>query len=77
MYSDPTRIRSHTIKVRLSDRENDLIDALVNYTGEQKAVLIREMVLEAAASALGLQSAPVGAGVEVPLGARLEALNGR
>ena len=65
MYSDPTRIRSHVIKVRLSDREYELIDAFVNYTGEQRAVLIRELILEAAASSLGVKSAPDGSGVEV------------
>lgn len=48
MYSDPSLIREHVIKIRLNDNEARLIDALVNYTGQQKAVLLREMVLEQA-----------------------------
>ena len=59
MYSDPTKIRSHVTKLRFSDEENRLIQALVDYTGEQKAVLLRELILEAAASAIGGHSAPV------------------
>lgn len=58
MYTDPTKIRNHVTKIRLSDEEEDLIRAYVNYTGEQKAVLIRELVLEAAASALGMNINP-------------------
>lgn len=48
MYSDPSLIREHVIKIRLNDNEARLIDALVAYTGQQKAVLLREMVLEQA-----------------------------
>lgn len=58
MYTDPTRIRSNVIKVRLSDEEAALIDALVNYNGGQKAVLVREMILEQAASVLGMNDTP-------------------
>ncbi len=48
MYADPAKIRSHVIKVRLSDEEAALINALVAYTGEQKATLVREIALERA-----------------------------
>ena len=48
MYTDPTRIRSHVVKVRLSEEEARLIQALTDYTGEQKASLIRDLVLERA-----------------------------
>lgn len=52
MYSDPTKIRSHVVKLRFSDEEDRLITALADYTGEQKATLLRELVLDAAASSL-------------------------
>lgn len=37
MYSDPTKIRSHIVKIRLSDEEHKFVQAYVDYTGEQKA----------------------------------------
>jgi hypothetical protein len=48
MYSDPSLIREHVVKLRLNDREDELITAWVNYTGQQKATLLREMLLEQA-----------------------------
>lgn len=48
MYTDPSLIREHVVKVRLNDSEADLIDALVNYTGQQKAPLLRDLLLEQA-----------------------------
>lgn len=45
MYSDPALIRKHVIKLSLNDREDALIDAYCTYSGEQKATLIRELVL--------------------------------
>ena len=50
MYTDPAKIRSHTVKLRLNDEEYKLVNALADYTGEQKAVLLREIILEQAAS---------------------------
>jgi hypothetical protein len=52
MYSDPALIRKHFVKLSLSDREAALLDALCNYTGEQKAALIRDMVLRKAEEVL-------------------------
>ena len=52
MYSDPSKIRTHVVKIRLSDEESALIDAFVNYTGEQKAALLRELILAQAADSL-------------------------
>jgi len=49
MYQDPTKIRSHVVKLRFSDEEYQLIQAVINYTGEQKAALLRGLVLESAA----------------------------
>ena len=60
MYSDPSKIRDHVVKIRLNDSEEELIDALVNYTGEQKATLLRELLLEQARIVLG-------AGMDFPI----------
>lgn len=48
MYADPALIRSHVVNLRLNEQEAALIEAWVNYTGQQKAVLLREMLLEQA-----------------------------
>lgn len=48
MYADPSKIRSKVVKVYLNDNEHALIDAFVNYTGQQKAPMVRELLLEAA-----------------------------
>ena len=48
MYTDPSLIRDHVVKLRLNDQEAELINAWVNYTGQQKATLLREMLLEQA-----------------------------
>jgi hypothetical protein len=66
MYSDPANIRSHVVKLRLNDNEAALLDALVNYTGEQKATLFRELLLEQAQLVLCGNSAPASRAVEVP-----------
>jgi hypothetical protein len=47
-YTDPTNVRTHLVKLRFNDREAELINAWANYTGQQKAVLLREMLLEQA-----------------------------
>ena len=59
MYSDPAKIRSHVVKLRLSDEEHRLVQALVDYTGEQKASLLREMLLDQAVSILYPQRSAV------------------
>jgi predicted DNA-binding protein len=38
--------------LRLSDEENRLIDAWVGYTGEQKAAMLREIIIEQANEAI-------------------------
>ncbi len=48
MYTDPSLIREHVVKLRFNDREAALINAWIDYTGQQKATLIRQMVLEQA-----------------------------
>jgi len=65
MYTDPSLIREHVVKLRLNDQERDLIDALVNYTGQQKAALLRDLLLEQARlvlsgeNAIGIQPSEV------------------
>ena len=66
MYSDPALIREHVVKLRLNENEADLIAAWVKYTGQQKAVLLREMLLEQARLDMGLDSVGVPVGNEVP-----------
>jgi hypothetical protein len=62
MYSDPSNIRRHVVKIRLNDREAELLDAWNNYTGQQKAVVARDMLLEQARldleAAMGSADAP-------------------
>lgn len=52
MYTDPSQIRGNVVKLRFNDHEAALIDAYVNYTGQQKAAFLRELVLVAAQRAL-------------------------
>lgn len=54
MYSDPTQIRKNVLKTYLSDEEDALITALVNYNGGQKSTLVRDIVIEHAQTVLGL-----------------------
>jgi len=46
MYSDENLLREIQYKVRLNKYENALVDALVGYTGQPKAALIRTLLLE-------------------------------
>lgn len=73
MYADPSKLREHVVKIRLNDAEANLIDALVNYTGEQKAALLRELLLEQAKAVLGLDAPLFGLGSEGPDQARRSA----
>lgn len=68
MYSDPSLIRANPVRVNFNDAEADLIDALVKYTGQQRAVLIRELILEQARLVLSGQAdyAPQGQRSEQP-----------
>lgn len=49
MYDDPTHIRDHEIKVRLSDAELAVVDALARYNRRQRAAFIRELVMASVA----------------------------
>lgn len=65
-YTDPSNIRDHVVKIRLNDREAELIQAWVNYTGEQKAVLLREMLLKQAQVDMGMDFMGLAAATESP-----------
>lgn len=57
MYADPQLIRDNFVKISLNDLEDDLIQAWVNYSGQQKAAFIREKLLEQARLDLGIDPA--------------------
>lgn len=46
MYADPRHIRNNEVKLRFNDREAKLIEAVANFSGQQRAVLLRELVME-------------------------------
>ena len=48
MYADPILIRDHPVRVYFNEQEAKLVDALTEYTGEQRAVLIRNLILDQA-----------------------------
>lgn len=56
MYADPSLIRDVVIKVRLNEKEENLLDAVVAYTGQQKSTLMRELFIESAMRVLSGQS---------------------
>lgn len=64
MYGDPALIRKHTVKLSFNDNEAALVDALVRYTGEEKAAFIRSLILDRAQEVLlhGVQSASAAPG---------------
>jgi predicted transcriptional regulator len=49
MYDDPTHIRDHEVKVRLSDAELAVVDALARYNRRQRAAFIRDLVMASVA----------------------------
>lgn len=48
MYSDPSLIRDHPVRVYFNEAEAKLVAALTEYTGEQRGVLIRNLIIEQA-----------------------------
>ncbi|MBR9880772.1 MULTISPECIES: hypothetical protein [unclassified Halomonas] len=54
MYQDPKRVRSRYGAINLDQYEARLIDALVDYTGLDKAALLRQLVLKEALETLGV-----------------------
>jgi uncharacterized protein YeeX (DUF496 family) len=53
MYADPRHIRDHEVKVRLNEDELHLLEALAQYNQTQRAVLARELILDALAKLRG------------------------
>ena len=54
MYQDPKRVRARYGAINLDEYEARLIDALVDYTGIDKAALLRQLVLKEALETLGV-----------------------
>jgi len=48
MYADPSQIRKHKVTIYLNDLEADLVRAINNYRGGEKAPLLRELLIESA-----------------------------
>lgn len=46
MYQDPRLIKKHEVKIRLDDDVNELLESLVNVTGGQKAVVVRDIFIK-------------------------------
>lgn len=46
MYSDTTLIRRHRVNLSFNDREQALVRAVCEYTGEEPAAFIRSLVLD-------------------------------
>jgi hypothetical protein len=67
MYADPTQIRKHRVTIYLNDLEADLVEAINNYKGTQKAPLLREILLSGVHRALAgdMDLRPADAGNEV------------
>lgn len=56
MYVDKKRVRRPYCRLRLDRYEAHLIDAVIARTGEERAVVVREMVLRQAHAMLGFSS---------------------
>ncbi|WP_417329548.1 hypothetical protein [Halomonas cupida] len=54
MYQDPKRVRSRYSAINLDQYEARLIDALVDYTGLDKATLLRQLAMKEALETLGI-----------------------
>lgn len=54
MYQDPKRVRRPYARINLDEYERRLVDALVDYTGEERATLLRQLILKEALETLGV-----------------------
>ena len=54
MYQDPKRVRTRYAALNLDQYEAQPIDALVDYTGIERASLLRQLVLKEALETLGV-----------------------
>ncbi|WP_110675936.1 hypothetical protein [Salinicola sp. RZ23] len=55
MHQDSKRLKAHRTGINLDEYEDNLIDALVDYTGIEKATLLRQMVMREALEMLGVR----------------------
>ena len=54
MYPDPKRVRRPYARVNLDEYESRLIDAVADYTGVERAALLRQFVVREALRVLGV-----------------------
>ena len=52
MYADPKNIREYAIKVRLTQDEVIVLDAMANISRKQRATLMYELLMEAVSDRL-------------------------
>ena len=57
MYADPSLVRLTTRQFYVNEHESALIDELVKKTGQQRSVLLRDLVMQSIERALAAQSA--------------------
>lgn len=57
MYADPKRVRKHRITLSFDDYENAVIESIANYQGDEKAAVLRTMVLREACISLNIDDA--------------------
>ena len=52
MYSDPSQVRDHAVKISLNDEEMKVVEAAAKKAGLQPAAYCREAVMKALAAIL-------------------------
>lgn len=70
MYPDPKRVRRRYAAINLDQYEARLIDALVDYTGIERAALLRQLVLKEALETVGFKDPRADGKASVATGAR-------
>lgn len=65
MYSDPSLIRRVTVKLSFNEREAALVNALCDYTGEEKAAFLRSLILDRALEVMGHSAQSASAPSEI------------
>lgn len=68
MYQDPKRVRSHKCTVYLDEYEAAIIQAHANYSGVSRAEMMRQLMLQQAREAFGIDPASLSSNVPVSAG---------
>ncbi|OLO05090.1 ribbon-helix-helix protein, CopG family [Salinicola socius] len=68
MYQDPKRVRSNKCTVYLDEYEAAIIQAHANYNGISRAEMMRQLMLQQARTALGIDPASLNTTVPVSAG---------